>query len=167
MEDYEMMREHCCCFTGHRPEKLQWDENTVTEALEKEICQAIADDFTFFLTGMARGVDIWAAEIVLRLRDTGVPIHLICASPYAGFESSWSDNWQHRYHSVLQAADHVKFVCSHYSRSCYQIRNVWLVDHSARVIAVYNGSTGGTYNTLRYARKQGIHAKIIYNSGTN
>lgn len=39
----------------------------VTAALEKEIRQAIADGFNVFISGMARGVDIWAAESVLRL----------------------------------------------------------------------------------------------------
>ena len=64
-------RMHRCCFTGHRPEKLQAPEGVVTAALEKEIRQAIADGFNVFITGMARGVDIWAAEIVLRLQDAG------------------------------------------------------------------------------------------------
>ena len=64
-------RMHRCCFTGHRPEKLQAPEGVVTAALEKEIRQVIADGFNVFITGMARGVDIWAAEIVLRLRDAG------------------------------------------------------------------------------------------------
>lgn len=161
MEEYEMMRQHCCCFTGHRPEKLHWDEQTVVNALEKEISQAVTDGFNTFLTGMARGVDIWAAEIVLRLRDTGTPVHLICASPYAGFENRWSAYWQHRYQTILQAADHVTFICPGYSRSCFQARNIWLVDHSARVIAVYNGTPGGTRNTLKYAKAKGISYRII------
>ena len=72
-------RMHRCCFTGHRPEKLQEPEDAVTAALEKEIRQAIADGFNVFITGMARGVDIWAAEIVLRLRDAGEAVRLICA----------------------------------------------------------------------------------------
>ena len=71
-------RMHRCCFTGHRPEKLQVPENVVMAALEKEIRQAIADGFRVFISGMARGVDIWAAEIVLRLRDAGEAIRLIC-----------------------------------------------------------------------------------------
>ena len=36
------------------------------------------------------------------------------------------------------------------------IENVWMVDHSSRVIAYYNGSAGGTKNTIDYARKQNI-----------
>ena len=87
-------RQHRCCFTGHRPEKLNMPETEVIAWLESEIRKAIDDGFVTFISGMAHGVDIWAAEIVLRLRDEGKPIHLICASPFEGFERSWSDDWK-------------------------------------------------------------------------
>lgn len=102
-------RMHRCCFTGHRPEKLQAPEGVVTAALEKEIRQAIADGFNVFITGMARGVDIWAAEIVLRLQDAGEAVRLICACPYQGFERGWKQSWQERYQAILSAADLVRF----------------------------------------------------------
>lgn len=62
-------RKHRICFTGHRPEKLSRCENDIKADLEKEIRQAIADGLNVFITGMARGVDIWAAQIVLNLRN--------------------------------------------------------------------------------------------------
>ena len=155
-------RQHRCCFTGHRPEKLNMPETEVIAWLESEIRRAIDDGFVTFISGMARGVDIWAAEIVLRLRDDGKPIHLICASPFEGFEKSWSDDWKQRYNEVMRQADIVKFVCKGYSRACFQIRNEWMVDRSARVIAVYNGLQGGTKNTIEYARKMMV--EIIDNT---
>jgi len=109
-----------------------------------------------FITGMARGVDIWAGEIVLQLRKQNPNLHLIAASPYKGFESRWSTDWQRRYNSILEQADLVRFVCKGYSKACFQIRNEWMVDRSARVIAVYNGEPGGTRNTIEYALKLGI-----------
>jgi len=149
-------RMHRCCFTGHRPEKLTASERDIKRALEKEIRQAIADDMTVFISGMARGVDIWAAEIVLELRKAGMPLRLICASPYEGFEKSWSAEWQQRYNTILAEADLVRFICKGYSRACFQIRNEWMVDHSNRVIAVYNGEKGGTNNTIEYANRHGV-----------
>ena len=65
-------------------------EVEIVASLEREIRAAITDGFQTFISGMARGVDIWAAEVVLRLRDNGSPIHLIAASPYQGFERAWS-----------------------------------------------------------------------------
>lgn len=155
------MRRHRCCFTGHRPEKLTQPEAVIIAGLEKEIRNTIADGFTTFICGMARGMDIWAAEIVLRLRSEGQPIRLICASPFRGFESSWSADWQLRYNCVMEQADLVRFICPNYSRACFQIRNEWMVDHSARVIALFNGEKGGTKNTIDYAKKRDISVLFI------
>ena len=130
-------------------------------ALERKIRATMDDGFVTFISGMARGVDIWAAEIVLQLKDEGFALHLICASPYKGFEARWPPEWQRRYSSVLAAADLVKYICPRYSRSCFQIRNKWMVDLSARVIAVFNGEAGGTKNTIDYAARVGVPTIII------
>jgi len=161
------LRQHRCCFTGHRPEKLNRSENEVIEGLKKEIRTAIADGFQTFISGMARGVDLWAAEIVLAFQDEGAAIRLICASPYRGFENRWSREWQERYRRVMERADLVRFICPEYSRDCFQRRNEWMVDRSARVIAVYNGGPGGTRNTVMYANRHNvpvINVSLKFNS---
>ena len=117
------LRRHRCCFTGHRPERLGMPETEAIFGLKKEIRAAIADGFQTFISGMARGVDLWAAEIVLALRDEGVAVRLICASPYRGFESRWSREWQERYCRVMERADLVRFICPGYSGDCFQRRN--------------------------------------------
>ena len=157
-QDKRKMR---CCFTGHRPEKLDRPEAEIISLLEIEIRRAIDDGFVTFISGMARGVDIWAAEIVLRLRDEGLPIHLICASPFEGFEGRWEESWKQRYADVMRKADLVKYICKNYSRACFQIRNEWMVDRSARVIAVFNGQSGGTMNTISFARLNRIEVRIL------
>lgn len=148
------------CFTGHRPEKLNISEKEVKDRLRKAIQQSIRDGFTTFISGMARGVDMWAAEIVLEERENNDNIKLICASPFEGFEKSWSFDERRRYNHILQSADYIKYVCLHYSRQCFQIRNIWMVEHSAKVIAAYNGESGGTRNTVRYATSKNIE---VYN----
>lgn len=154
-------RLHRACFTGHRPEKLNQPEGVVVKGLTNAIHEAIADGKNVFISGMARGVDIWAAEIVLRLRSEGEDVKLICASPYEGFERGWSADWQQRYNAVLRDADLVRYICPGYSRACFQIRNEWMVNHSSLVIAVFNGQPSGTKNTIDYAIKNGINVSSI------
>ena len=156
MPNEQELRKHRCCFTGHRPEKLHKPEAKIKEDLEAAILQAVDNGFVTFISGMARGVDIWAAEIVLRLRESNPAIHLVAASPYRGFESRWSADWQGRYNAILQKVDMVRFVCPGYSHDCFQRRNEWMVDRSSRVIAVFNGESGGTRNTIEYAKCQNI-----------
>lgn len=145
------LREKTCCFTGHRPEKLTLPEFVVIYFLDQKIREAIDDGYTTFISGMARGVDIWAAEIVLKYRAMGHPIRLVCAVPYKGFESRWSEEWQEQYRPILRRANQVKFISRRYSPGCFRIRNEWMVDHSSRLITVYHGAGGGTLYTFSYA----------------
>ena len=96
----EEKRQHRCCFTGHRPEKLNVSESFVKESLEKEIHRAITDGMNVFITGMARGTDIWAALIVLKLREVNPDIKLMCACPHPDFEKRWSADWQEKYNYI-------------------------------------------------------------------
>lgn len=155
------LRKHRCCFTGHRPEKLSRTEQAIKSDLKKEIKLAIKDGYTVYLTGMARGTDLWAAEIVLALRKRNKDLKLICAVPYEGFEQRWSEHWQNLYRRILTEADLVRFIGQGHHPSLYQIRNEWMVDHSSRVIAVYNGQSGGTRNTINYATAQSIPVLTI------
>jgi uncharacterized phage-like protein YoqJ len=152
----EQKRLHRCAFTGHRPEKLNRSESEVKAGLKDAIEQSIADGFLVFFSGMARGVDLWAAEIVLEEKQRNRNIQLVCVIPYEGFERRWSVNWQNLYHSVLNRADFVRFVGEQYSPNIFQRRNEWMVDHTTRLIAVYNGTPGGTRNTIEYARAKNV-----------
>ena len=149
------------CFTGHRPEKLTVDERVVKRELEKEIRLAVSEGKKVFISGMARGVDLWAAEIVLRVRAEDSEVKLICACPFDGFEDSWNAEAKGQYRSILERADLVRYICPKYSRSCFQIRNEWMVNHSALVIAVFNGTPSGTKNTVDYATRVGVPIRVI------
>ena len=151
-----------CCFTGHRPEKMTMTESRAVKELEVSIRQAIDDGFSVFISGMAPRVDIWAAEIVLRLRDKeNLPIKLIAANPHPNFIDRWPE-WKKRYTKIMEAADLTRDICDRYKRGVYQIRNEWMVDHSARVIAIWNGKPSGTKNTVEYANRKNVPVVNVY-----
>lgn len=149
------------CFTGHRPEKLRARAADVIAALEAAIDEAIAEGFQTFISGMAWGVDIWAAEIVLERRAANPSLHLICALPYPQFEERMPAEWLPRYRAVLKQADLTRSISAESSKWCYQKRNEWMVDHGSLVLAVYNGQPGGTRNTIKYAQQKRIYVKMI------
>ena len=146
---------------GHRPEKLRLSERKLSALLETEIKRAIAGGFTTYITGMAKGVDLIAAEIVLRLRERDDRLKLICALPHPGFGQHWGGGWTERFQRVLTQADLNRTICPNFSRSSYQARNEWMVRHSALVIAVFNGELGGTKNTLDFAQRSNVPYVVI------
>ena len=54
------------------------------------------------------------------------------------------------------------YVSEDYYKGCMLERNRYLVDHSAKLLAVYNGERrGGTAMTVRYAKKIGREVFVI------
>lgn len=144
---------HTCTFTGHRPERLQLPEEQVKEWLEEQIVRAADEGYTDFITGMQRGVDLWAAESVLKLIDHDRQIRLIAACAFRGMEENWETDWKERYYYVLSRSELVYYISDHPGRRAYFARNHWMVDRASRLIAVYSGAPGGTKETIEYARK--------------
>lgn len=155
-------RKYSVCFTGHRPEKLTVSEQVVKESLFSEIQNSIAQGMYIFISGMARGIDLWAADMILKEKQKNPQIQLICAIPYVDFEKKWSASWQHLYNTIINQADTVEYICQKFSYSSFQLRNEWMVNHVSKVIAVWNGEKSGTKNTVLYAEKCGIPVINLY-----
>jgi len=160
----EELRLHRCCFTGHRPDKMELGEKDIKPLLEKAIDDAIADGYVTFITGMAMGTDIWAAEIVLERKKRNNELHLICALPHPNFESRRSMTEKMRFNKIIKKADLVKEINDDYFTGCYQVRNEWMVDRSNLVIAVFNGQKSGTKNTVDYGRRIGVRIMNVLDS---
>ena len=154
-------RRHRCCFTGHRPEKLQCGEAEARALLVEHIRSAYSHGFTTFISGMARGIDLWAADIVLAEKATHSDICLISALPHPDFEKRWSLGVQRQYQGILLRADLVRVICPTFSMGAYQKRNIWMVEHSGLVLAFFSGQPGGTANTIAYAHEKGVPVRII------
>ena len=158
-----------CAFTGHRPKSLSWgyDESApgcvlLKEVLAAQISALAEQGVTDFLSGMAQGVDLWCAQIVLDLKKKNPALKLHANLPCEGQESKWSVSAREIYHSILEQADEVVYVGQEYSRGCMLERNRYMVDHSSILLAVYNGTyRSGTGMTVRYAQKLGREVIII------
>lgn len=127
----------------------------LTKAIEK----TWKDGYDTFISGMALGVDMWAAEIVLEMPKL-VPemkLKLIAAVPCDGQDKLWRPEMRKRYQDILSRAAEVVVVSpGPYAAWKMQRRNQWMVDNSSLVIAVWDGSPGGTANCISYARRRGV-----------
>ena len=151
------------CFTGHRPDKMDLTEAEAKPLLAAAIDKAIEQGFKTFISGMAMGVDIWAAELVLERKKKNKELHLIAALPHPNFESRRAADEIKRFNKIIAAADLVQQINDRYFRACYQVRNEWMVDRSALVIALFNGQKSGTKNTIDYAKRKGVKVMNVLN----
>lgn len=134
--------------TGHRPEKLGGYRVEVGRRLVQlavEHLERLTPEHV--ISGMAQGWDQAVAQAAVRL---GIP--LVAAVPFAGQSSNWPEASRRRYHALLERAAEVVIVCAgDYRPEAMQIRNEWMVDRCSVLLALWNGSRGGTGHCVRYA----------------
>jgi uncharacterized phage-like protein YoqJ len=142
---------------GHRPDKLWIGDYAGHNPLNplrawlksrtRDKLQALRPIHA--ISGMAIGYDQDFAEVCI---DMGVPF--IAAVPFEGQERRWPPTAQQHYRKLLRLAYEVVVVCEGgYERWKMQARNEWVVDHSSDLVAAFDGSQGGTANTINYANK--------------
>lgn len=148
--------------TGHRPNKLygydleskryqnmkQWMKDFLIEKIKpNSTLQAVS--------GMALGVDQLFALAVIELKNEGFPIMLHCAIPCKNHECKWPKQGQELYHKILDQADTVHLVTdAPYQPYLMNKRNEYMVNMADEVLAIWDGSKGGTGNCVNYAKKK-------------
>lgn len=163
-----MNRAASCCFTGHRPEKLPWG-NAEKDArclafkasLYAELEKAYGRGYRHFISGMARGADLYFCEAALLLRDAHPDVRIEAAIPFAAQAERWTAKDLALYTALLSRCDYESVISHSYTPGCLQRRNRYLADHSSLLIAAYNGKGGGTLYTLTYAMAQGLDVVIL------
>lgn len=137
-------------FTGHRPDKLGDERNPIPAG-----AKMTAVDFLLVarpercIVGMAQGWDMAVASACI---DLNIPF--TAAIPFCGQELCWPERVQKLYLDMINhrlATQHI-VAPGGYSAGKMSLRNGWMVDHSDAVIALWNGTPGGTGNCVRYAK---------------
>ncbi len=154
-------------FTGYRPEKLPFfgeDDPMCIDLknrLSEQVDTLINDGADEFYSGMALGLDTWAAESVLEHRKTHPQIKLIAVLPCPEQADRWTDGDKARYKTILDKCDKTMTISPHYNKECMLKRNRALVELCDVLIAVYDGKRGGTQYTVNYAKKCGKKTIVI------
>lgn len=148
------------CFTGHRPGKLGGYKASENKELLWKLHDVIIDHIenkgvSVFVTGMALGIDMWAARIVLKLKEKYPDIKLIAAIPCDNHPAKWNQEDKKEWENITSKCNKVFYVSKEpYTSFCMQKRNEFMVNSSHYVIAVWDGTPGGTGNCVRYAKSR-------------
>ena len=144
-----------CAFTGHRNLfKTDFDELL----LERVVKDLAKNGYNRFLCGMAVGFDLKAAQAVLTLKES-YDIELVACLPCANQSERFSEKNKKLYNEILSRCDETIVIEPEYIKGCMQKRDRYLVDNCDVLVAFLRKSSGGTYYTVNYARKQ--NKKII------
>lgn len=165
MDDRARSAAVSCCFTGHRPSHLPWGSEDASPGcqdfylrLTHATQEMIERGCRVFYVGMAQGIDLMAAQIVVGLRESRPEwgLTLIAVCPHAQQAARWSARDKQMHQLLLREADEVVVLEQSYTPYCFHKRNRYMVDRCAYVIAGFDGvSPGGTASTVAYAKGRG------------
>ena len=167
------MNQYACAITGHRPARFVfgYQEN---HPLCQKIKQRLKALFRIlhdrknvcrFYVGGALGVDMWAAEEILHLKEQPkyADIESIVALPFEGHDLKWDAVNRKRLQTIIHNATKCVVVGQNGDASAYKKRNYYMVDHADFLLAVYDNDRkirSGTGQTVNYALKQNL--RIIF-----
>lgn len=148
------MKNHSCCFTGHRIID-EYSTEEIEKELHKTLSELIQNGVTDYYTGGALGFDTIAAECVLeqKAKNSNITLNLIlpCKSQCRG----WKKSDIAEYERIKALSDSIVYASEEYSARCMFLRNRMLVDSSDICVCYKTKNNGGTAYTVSYAGKMG------------
>ena len=165
----KITKEQAVAFTGNR--NLTSADGVSGLALEERVRQQLYalleeqyhNGARQFLSGMALGWDMLAAEEVLRLQEVHPDVELIAVIPFEGQEAMFTHSEQVRYHNLCKRATHSITIASTYSNQAYHDRNDYLIENSSMMYAYHNGKPrSGAGSTIRKSKLQGVEVVNLY-----
>lgn len=160
--------------TGHRPEKIRLQGRNGYHPLVfrrlVELAKAALARYRpeRVISGMAQG---WDQALAVAATEVGIPFDAYI--PFIGQEERWPEESQAFYHTLLAKAEriHVTAELSPEERKdsrrvarAMNDRNRAMIRDSTTMLALYNGTPGGTGNTIRFCKEKGRKVIHLWNA---
>lgn len=167
------MRNPTCAVTGYRPTRFRfkYNENNndckrLKRRMEEQFSLLYQQGVRHFIVGGALGVDMWAGEILLMMKEKEEfsEIAITMALPFEGHDASWDQRSQERVIRIQKHAE-VLVIGTEPGTLSYIKRNHFMVDHADVLLAVYDNERkirSGTAMTVRYAERKNLPVILIH-----
>ena len=128
-------------------------------SIAEKASELIANGVTDFLINAEYGFPLWAAEVLIGLREirlqkglTEIRVHIFM--PWEEQASDWSDDVHERFYSVHERADEVWVMQTQYTEKCYENSERFMIDNSHMLF-----TDDDTYFAAQYAT---LHGKPVH-----
>ncbi|MGO4544541.1 DUF1273 domain-containing protein [Paenibacillus sp. 2TAB23] len=136
--------------TGYRAHELnifnQKHEGIVfiKKALMGKLVPLIEDGLEWVITPGQYGVDLWACEVVITLKELYPNLRLSIISAYSNPEEKWKDDKKEFYHEVLKGVDYYASVSNQSYNGIWQFtaRDELLFRKTDGILLVYDEDAG-------------------------
>ena len=165
-----------CVITGHCPTRFKWKSDENNNGC-KRLKKRMRDQFILlyekgvrqFWVGGALGVDMWAGEILLRLKEQPEysEIKLMVALPFEGHDANWDERSKKRLAFLVRHSEKTVVVGEkgQTPEANYRQRNEYMVDQANCLLAVYDNDRSirsGTGMTVSYAQRKNLPIIFVH-----
>lgn len=160
-----------CAITGDKPVRFKFGYKEdyslckkIKRVIKKQIIELYDKGVTCFYVGGSLGVDMWAGEIVLRLKEQPgyERIELVVVVPYKGHDLNWDERSRKRLEFLMKYSMRTITAGTDKNNESYIKRNYYIVDNTDYVLAICDEHTiisKETKKMILYAKEK--HRIII------
>jgi uncharacterized phage-like protein YoqJ len=158
--------------TGYKPHELGIFGNKhpgvsiIKKVIMNKLLSLIEDGLEWVIISGQPGVELWAAECVIHLREEYPNVKLGILTPFLNQEERWKDEMKEQYNVILAEADFVESISKkpYEDSSQLRIKNQYLVQKSDVLVVVYDEETAGSpsYYVTEAVKKQEKQGYDIY-----
>ncbi|WP_210367800.1 DUF1273 domain-containing protein [Bacillus sp. REN3] len=140
----------------------------IKTAIRKSLLALLDEGLEWVMISGQLGVELWAGEVVMELREEYPDLKLSVFTPFLNQEETWNDTNKEWYGSILATADHVDSITRKRYENPWQFRlkNQFFVEKSDVLLLLYDpekeGSPKYLYETAQlFAEKQNYDIRLI------
>jgi uncharacterized phage-like protein YoqJ len=132
--------------------------------LHKKLIQLIEEGAEWFMISGQPGVELWAAEELIELKQTYPEVGLAVITPFLNQEQRWGDATKQRYQHILAQADYVNSITKkEYERPAQlRLKNDFFIAKSDALLILYDEEKPGTPDYYLKSAKRKKDYEIIY-----
>ena len=162
-----------CAVAGPKPTRFKFgykEDNSLCRNIKKAMLRQFRRLYRKrgvrrFYIGGAIGVNLWAGELLLKLKEEPgyEDLELVVVLPFPGHDAKWDVRSRKRLEYLVRHSVEHLTTGTEDCRESYISQNRYLVDHAQYLVAVseeHRAQETGSFQVTAYAREKGL--EIIY-----
>lgn len=167
-----MNKNMCCTLAGPGPTNFSFADDRKSKGyielkgkIRGVVENLVTAGVTVFFTGMARGVETWAAEAVIEVKAKYKNVKLVAVLPCETQANNWPEEDREIYFNTLPKCDDVMYISTHFTPTCMYDYRRYMIDHSDNILAVNDvGVEDIDSYSVRYAQASNCNLILIPNT---
>lgn len=128
----------------------------IKKALENQVRQLLDDGLEWVIISGQTGVETWAAEVVIHLKNEFTNLKYAILTPFLNQDKHWNEHKQTQYQHIISHADFVTSVTKKEYEAPWQFieKDKFNISHTDGLLVVYDDENEGSPKYIKQLAEQ-------------